>query len=529
MARLPQPGGDSGQWGNILNEFLSQAHTAQGDLKANVVSDVTLQNQSVTTPKLRTATPPTDGQVLSYNAGSLEWTTATGSGTVNDATPTTKGVVQLTGDLGGTANSPTVPGLAAKANNTEVVHNTGNETIAGVKIFSSSPIVPLPTAATDAANKQYVDNAVGNVTIPDGSITPSKLDSNAPGDNQILTYDAGSQAFVWQTAGAGGEANTASNVGSTGVGVYKQKAGVNFELKNIAAGSNKISITDNSTNSTVDLNVNEANFTTLAPRANPTFTGTVTIPAPTNPTDATTKQYVDSVVGSGQASDPTLTALAAYNTNGLLTQTAADTFTGRTIIAGSSRIAITNGNGVAGNPTIDLGTGFNQAAQDTVGNMVTDSDTINFTYNSTTPELTGDVRTQQSITSDTNGLRLSGDAAAPGNNYYYGTNASGTKGYYALSSSARSVQIVTSNATGGTGADDYVVLVNASGSSVTYTLPSAVGNLSTYTVKKTDSSANTVTVATSASQTIDGGSTALLPTQYESITVVSDNTNWHII
>lgn len=35
-----------------------------------------------------------------------------------DATTTTKGVVQLAGDLGGTATAPTVPGLAGKANST---------------------------------------------------------------------------------------------------------------------------------------------------------------------------------------------------------------------------------------------------------------------------------------------------------------------------------------------------------------------------------------------------------------------------
>ena len=37
MARLPQPGGDSGNWGDILNDFLSRAHTSDGAIKDGAV------------------------------------------------------------------------------------------------------------------------------------------------------------------------------------------------------------------------------------------------------------------------------------------------------------------------------------------------------------------------------------------------------------------------------------------------------------------------------------------------------------
>lgn len=36
MARLPTPGGDNGNWGTILNEYLSEAHEADGSLKSGI-------------------------------------------------------------------------------------------------------------------------------------------------------------------------------------------------------------------------------------------------------------------------------------------------------------------------------------------------------------------------------------------------------------------------------------------------------------------------------------------------------------
>lgn len=49
--------------------------------------------------------------------------------------------------------------VATKANDSAVVHNTGAETVAGVKTFSSIPVLPAsdPTLDNQAARKSYVD------------------------------------------------------------------------------------------------------------------------------------------------------------------------------------------------------------------------------------------------------------------------------------------------------------------------------------------------------------------------------------
>ncbi len=52
MPRLPIPGSDPGNWGTILNDYLSQSHTPTGTLKPDTVTTTQLQDGSVTAPKL---------------------------------------------------------------------------------------------------------------------------------------------------------------------------------------------------------------------------------------------------------------------------------------------------------------------------------------------------------------------------------------------------------------------------------------------------------------------------------------------
>jgi hypothetical protein len=118
-------------------------------------------------------------------------------------------------------------------------------------------------------------------TPPSGSLlTYAKVDGKLYAKN-----DAGTEYDL--TAGAGGgEANTASNVGTGGVGVFKQKVGVDLQFKKINAGSAKITITDDTGNSEVDVNLGSVAVTDLSDVTAKTGTGT-TVVMSASPTLAT--------------------------------------------------------------------------------------------------------------------------------------------------------------------------------------------------------------------------------------------------
>lgn len=185
MARLPTPGGDNGNWGNILNDYLSRVHTPDGALKQNSVTSDAIAPNAVTAaaiaPNAVNAVTIANGSITNAliadgTIGETKLTSAVqtklNNPAVADATSSTKGILQLAGDLGGTAAVPT---LTATANVNSII--AANSTVTGKldtataaatyapkasPTFTGTVTVPTPTNNTDAATKAYVDSAATN-------------------------------------------------------------------------------------------------------------------------------------------------------------------------------------------------------------------------------------------------------------------------------------------------------------------------------------------------------------------------------
>lgn len=114
------------------------------------------------------------------------------------ATVSTPGGVQLAGDLGGTWDAPTVPGLAAKMDAMPISDAATSSTLA--KRTSGATIkTARPQADDDAATKKYVDDAGAALTVAiNQRATTAYVDGAVAADRTRLSALESSRATVAQ-------------------------------------------------------------------------------------------------------------------------------------------------------------------------------------------------------------------------------------------------------------------------------------------------------------------------------------------
>jgi hypothetical protein len=269
-----------------------------------------------------------------------------------------------------------------------------------------------PTADTDAANKAYVDAArsgldvkqsvrvasAGNITVTynatggtsaRGQITaaPNVLDgvNLAAGDRILLKDQSGAtdvQNGIWVVTTLGTGAN----------GVWDRATDFDSDAE-VTAGAFTF-VEEGTTNADSGWVLTTNNPITIGGATSPSslafaqFSGAGQITAGSGLTKSGNTLNVGAGTGiASNADDVSLTgqALALHNlaTNGLITRTGAGTVAARTITFSGNGGSVTNGDGVAGNPTIAL-----TAALSTVGGLTPAADRLAYYTGASAASLT---------------------------------------------------------------------------------------------------------------------------------------------
>jgi hypothetical protein len=272
--------------------------------KIQLAGDLAGTADAPTVPALALKANTTDvTTALSVKADTAYVLTKVAAATIADANANTKGKIQLSGDLGGTASAPTVPGLALKENSANKSTNVSTDGASDTKYPSVKAV------------KSYVD---AQVTGGVGSVTISDADANTKGKIKLSgdlagTADSPTVPGLALKANATDVVSLTSNLNSNTASITTNTASIAAEV--IRATAAELILTNSVLANTASITANAAATTNLASNVSGTLpvanggTGATTLTGLLKGTG--TSAFIAAVAGTDYQAPITLTTTGA--------------------------------------------------------------------------------------------------------------------------------------------------------------------------------------------------------------------------
>jgi hypothetical protein len=507
--------------------------TAGGDLSGTLPSPTIAKLQGTT------LSAPSGGATSYLNATGA-WTTPSGTSASN-ATSSSPGLVQLDGDLSGTATSPTV----AKVNGITV---TGTPSANQVLTASGSTAASWSTPAAGAGNAttstpgivQLAGDLSGTATSPTvAKVNGITLPSSAPSSGNVLTA-TGATTTSWSTPAAGvmldSTAGDIQPLGTQSAGTSGMAAKADHVHPNTGLVTTTTSLGGDLSGTASNATVAKVNGITL-PGSAPTIGNVLTATSSSATTWSSPTTNASSIDGVTVTGTPSANqALIASSGSAATWSTLSSTSFGAAQALAPTAVktgAYTASPGdfipvdtSSGNVTITLPA------------TPTDKTRVEIKMIKTSGGNTVTFNTSGSDVFNISGGVTTGSLLILNHAIMLQYNASSGI-WYTQSDDLPQASVVigythTVTATYAIVNTDHNVLADATSAAFTVTLPTAVGYSGRYTIDDITSTANLVTLATTSSQTIDGNSSTTLGTQasgapWSSIDLISDGANWRSV